>query len=191
VALLLRQKSFTSSGNIGKSSLKVAGIPRIRDVSGSTCILHHKMNFALWIIGNNPLDETQVAAVHTDDIIESIIVGSTYLTSSLFRVKIHAVGHQAAFCRRIDVVSDLLCTDRCGLDIVLIRKATGGNEGLQDELPHRASADVAVTNKKNFSHIKSGAVLVALLLRQMIAIRVVALEAKGLIESIGGGATWI
>ena len=69
---------------------------------------HHQLYFVLRIIRYYPFEPAQVHAVHVDDQVKAVIIGTCYLASGFALVKWYAVRIQAAFGWGIDGVTNLL-----------------------------------------------------------------------------------
>lgn len=89
--------------------------------------------------------------IHTDEQVETVIVGTRHLTGSLSLARDTVFG-KLATGRGIDVVANLLGGGGSRFDMEVIGTSSLADEVFHDELCHRAAADITVTDEEDSFH---------------------------------------
>lgn len=106
------------------------------------------MDLTVGVVRNDAAEQAQVGGIHAHDAVEAGIVVPCDLTGALLRVERDAVLGEAAPGGRIDGIANLFRGHGSGLDVIAVFHAAGAHQGLEDELGHRAPANVSVADKE-------------------------------------------
>ena len=151
IAEKLLEEGFAADVHVVPGSLEVAGVPGVRDVSVDAGVFEQERDLVLVVLPDDAVAPAAIHGVHEDDIVVVLVLFAGHLMG-VVPFAGDAVFIQHALCRRIDRVADLLCGHRRRGDFKPVRDAFAPHHVFHDELRHRASADVAVADKKNLGH---------------------------------------
>ena len=135
--------------DVAESGVKVAGVPRVRDIAILACPMHHEGQLGRRT--KQTFDGADVGAVGTNDEVVPIERSAVYPARTM-AVERDAVSAERLFCRRIDVIADLFGRDRHGGNPKTIFESGLAAQVTEDKLCHRRTADIAMTYKEDGGH---------------------------------------
>ena len=143
------QECFAAGKDVLEGLLEVAGVPGVGNAGmGTPGKRHQQTDFAVWVIADDAGKQTKVALVHADEEVVAVVVGGHDAACRLAGIEDDAMLAEATLGRRIDGVAALFVGDSSGGDFVPVDHAVSLHKGFHDELGHRRTADVAVTDEK-------------------------------------------
>ena len=111
-------------------------------------VVHHEGDFMFGILAKKPIQISQIVFIHCDDIIVIVIV----LFRDLPRLAVavfYTFFKQNTPRRRIQVIPDFLSRSRCRRNLEIVSSSGLFDHILQNIFRHRASANIAMADKKN------------------------------------------
>ena len=150
----LPQQPVASLLHVVPGGPEVAGVPGVGHVAGSVRVVHQQGDLAVGVGTEEPLQVTQVVAVHGDNVIVVAVVGAGHLAGGLAVAGDTVLGKHP-LRRRINGVADLLATRRGRSNLKPLRKSALRHLLYQHKLGHGTATDVPVANKGNSIHVVS------------------------------------
>jgi len=140
------EQCLAALANVRVSGVKIAGIPRIRNVPRVGRKIQQPAYLALRVAARDAAHVRNVHPVHADKVIIRRIVALAHLPRALFGA-VDPLGAQN--CRRAGMygAAQLLRARRGGISRHESAEAEGFCPRAQDEFRHRGTADVAVAHE--------------------------------------------
>ena len=133
--------------------VKIAGIPRVADITRMVRKIKQEINFALRIRSDNFQNIIDVAVIHRDDVVEIHIVARANLPRiMLLERNFHGFQLIAGAVMDADVAHFVKTLGGGRIYIKLLRQTLLGDHLLKNKLRHRRPTNIPQTYKQNFDH---------------------------------------
>ena len=147
------QERRTTLQHVIVGRIKIAGVPRIRNVPMSTRKLQQLVHLAVRVALQHAMEIFHIPFVHADNIVCLLIILPGDLRGAV-RQHRNADLSQLADSTVVWRVADLLRACGTGVDVELIGEVLFVDKVLENELRHGGTADVAVADEKYLNHYK-------------------------------------
>ena len=145
------QERRTTLQHVIVRRIKIAGVPRIRNVPMTARKLKQLVHLAVRVALQHAMEIFHIPFVHADNIVCLLIILPGDLRSAV-RQHRNADLSQLADSTVVWRVADLLRACGTGVDVELIGEVLFVDKVLENELHHGGTADVAVADEKYFNH---------------------------------------
>ena len=141
------QQGCAAGRHVVPGGLEIPGVPGVGHVPADARVIQQQTDFPVGITAEEALHIPQVGAVHADEQVIPAIIGPGQLPGRLAGAG-NAVLGQNPPRRRIDRVPQLLSAGSGGRNLKRSLQSGFCYQILHHKLGHRASANIAVANKK-------------------------------------------
>lgn len=145
------QERRTTLQHVIVRHIKIAGVPRIRNVPMTARKLQQLVHLAVRVALQHAMEIFHIPFVHADNIVCLLIILPGDLRGAV-RQHRNADLTQLADSAVVWLVADLLRAGGTGVDVELIGEVLFVDKVLENELRHGGTADVAVADEKYFNH---------------------------------------
>ena len=145
------QQPLAPRQHVPPGCLEIFRVPWIGDIAGIIGKIHQEMDFVGKVAAADPVHIPQVGMIHSNQEIVFLVVAVQELPGSLAGT-VDAMLGQLAASRRIHRIADLLGAGSRRLDLNALLQTGFLHQILHDKLGHRASANIAVAEKKYPDH---------------------------------------